>query len=86
MNPPAAPPARPDPGLHEAGQASACTGSSNGLYALQLFATDLRHPDRLRGRIEHVLSGRRHDFDSGAALLACLLSEMRLEQQLEQRP
>ena len=86
MKPSAAPPARQDPGPHEAEQASARTGSSNGLYALQLLAPDPRHPDRLRGRIEHVLSGRRHDFDSGAALLACLLSEMRLEQQLEQRP
>jgi hypothetical protein len=30
----------------------------------------------LPGRIEHVLSGRRHDFDSAAALLACLRHEL----------
>jgi hypothetical protein len=27
------------------------------------------------GQLEHVLSGRRHDFDDAAALLACLRHE-----------
>ncbi|MBX3635580.1 MAG: hypothetical protein KF683_09380 [Rubrivivax sp.] len=31
----------------------------------------------LRGRLEHVISGRRHDFDDGAALLECLGHEQR---------
>ncbi len=35
----------------------------------------------LRGRVEHVSSGRRHDFDNGPALLACLAHE---EQQVAQ--
>ena len=34
---------------------------------------------QLRGRIEHVVSGRRHDFDSSQALIDCLVHE---EQQL----
>lgn len=43
-----------------------------------VFVVKLRAaPDRgaLRGRIEHVMSGRRHDFDNGVALLACLAHE-----------
>lgn len=31
----------------------------------------------LAGRVEHVSSGRRHDFDSSQALIDCLLSEER---------
>jgi hypothetical protein len=80
MNPALAPAARPDPGTPEATEDSTLKGSSCGLYALQLLAADPLAPGRLRGRIEHVLSGRRHDFDSGEALLACLASEQRLEQ------
>jgi hypothetical protein len=37
----------------------------------------------LSGRVEHVLSGRRHDFDSSAALLACLLQE---QQEVQRGP
>lgn len=43
-----------------------------------VFVVKLRAaPDHgtLRGRIEHVMSGRRHDFDNGIALLACLAHE-----------
>lgn len=32
-------------------------------------------PARLSGQLEHVLSGRCHDFDDGLALLACLAHE-----------
>ncbi|MEQ1686768.1 MAG: hypothetical protein ABL916_24205 [Burkholderiaceae bacterium] len=46
-----------------------------GAYAIQLLAADPSDPARLAGRLEHVLSGRRHDFDNGAALLACLAHE-----------
>lgn len=48
---------------------------SAGVYAIQLLATDPQHPERLAGRLEHVLSGRRHDFANGQALLACLAFE-----------
>jgi len=51
--------------------------SSTGAYALKLFAWDPEHADRVAGRLEHVLSGRRHDFDSGPALLASLALEQR---------
>ena len=46
------------------------------LYAIRLLPPDTRGPRlRIAGRIEHVLSGRCHDFDDGAALLACLAFE-----------
>lgn len=45
------------------------------VYAIKLLGTDPQHPDRLAGRLEHVLSGRRHDFANGQALLACLAFE-----------
>jgi hypothetical protein len=32
-------------------------------------------PDRCAGQLEHVLSGRCHDFDDADALLACLRHE-----------
>jgi len=48
---------------------------SASVYAVKLLATDPQHPERLAGRLEHVLSGRRHDFANGQALLACLLFE-----------
>jgi hypothetical protein len=48
---------------------------SSCVYAVKLLATDPKDPTRLAGRLEHVLSGRRHDFDDGAALLACLAHE-----------
>ena len=49
-----------------------------GLYAVSLRVVDPRQPGRIAGRIEHVLSGRRHDFDDGATLLACLALEQRV--------
>lgn len=49
--------------------------SDAGLYAVRLEPLVPGHHDRIAGRVEHVLSGRRHLFDDGAALLACLLLE-----------
>ena len=46
-------------------------------YAIQLLGADPNDPTRIAGRLEHVLSGRRHDFDDGEALLACLAHEQR---------
>jgi hypothetical protein len=43
---------------------------------LRLVA-DPSDSERLAGRLEHVPSGRRHDFDDAAALLACLRHEQR---------
>ena len=48
------------------------------LYAVSLRPADPQHPGRIAGRIEHVLSGRRHDFDDGATLLACLALEQQV--------
>lgn len=48
------------------------------LYAVSLRPADPQHPGRIAGRIEHVLSGRRHDFDDGASLLACLALEQQV--------
>ena len=48
---------------------------SAGVYVVKLLPGDPSSPSRLAGRLEHVLSGRRHDFDDGAALLACLAHE-----------
>jgi hypothetical protein len=45
-------------------------------YVLRLV-TDPTFPERLAGRLEHVPSGRRHDFDDADALLACLRHEQR---------
>lgn len=45
------------------------------VYVVKLRWPDLADPSRLSGRVEHVMSGRRHDFDNGAALLACLRHE-----------
>lgn len=44
-------------------------------YVVKLRAPDPAHPEVLRGRLEHLTSGRRHDFDSGEGLLACLQGE-----------
>jgi hypothetical protein len=54
--------------------ASSVTPSASA-YAIQLLATAPQDPERLAGRLEHVLSGRRHDFANGQALLACLAFE-----------
>ena len=43
-------------------------------YALQLIAV-ASDPARVAGRLEHVVSGRLHDFDDGRALLALLARE-----------
>ena len=48
---------------------------SAGVYVVKLLPGDPAAPSRLAGRLEHVLSGRRHDFDDGTALLACLAHE-----------
>ena len=44
-------------------------------YAVALLPADPLQPGRLKGRLEHVLSGRRHDFDNASGLLACLACE-----------
>jgi len=49
------------------------------VYAVQLLAGGGREPGRVAGTLEHVLSGRRHDFDDGPALLACLALEQALQ-------
>lgn len=49
----------------------------NGVYAIRLYATDADDPGRLRGCLEHVFSGRCHDFDSEEALVAWLRHERR---------
>lgn len=48
---------------------------SAGIYAIKLLVGDPQSPARLAGRLEHVLSGRCHDFANGPALLACLAFE-----------
>jgi hypothetical protein len=45
------------------------------LFAVQLRPATAADRGRLAGRLEHVLSGRLHDFDDGAALLALLAAE-----------
>lgn len=48
------------------------------VYAIKLLALEPQNAhrtERLAGRLEHVLSGRRHDFANGPALLACLAFE-----------
>jgi len=59
--------------------------SSASLYAVQLVV-DPSHPVRLAGRIEHVLSGRLHDFDDGASLLRVLIREQAQGYSIESRP
>lgn len=55
------------------------------LYAIRLLPPEPTAPrgsdPRIAGRIEHVLSGRCHDFDDGAALLACLAFEQQQQHQ-----
>jgi hypothetical protein len=48
---------------------------SSFVFVVKLRAGAGNDPRGLSGRVEHVLSGRRHDFDSSAALLACLQQE-----------
>ena len=47
---------------------------SDRVYALRLQA-NTADPRSLSGQLEHVLSGRCHEFSAGAQLLACLLQE-----------
>ena len=54
--------------------ASSVTPSA-GAYAVKLLVVDPQCPERLAGRLEHVLSGRRQDFANGQALMACLAFE-----------
>lgn len=51
--------------------------SSACVYVVRLLAPPSDSATRLCGQLEHVLSGRRHDFDDGTALLACLRHEQR---------
>ena len=57
---------------------SATASPPAALYAVSLRPAEPQHPGRIAGRIEHVLSGRRHDFDDGATLLACLALEQQV--------
>lgn len=45
------------------------------VFVVKLAVAAGAPPLQLAGRLQHVQSGRRHDFDSGAALLACLQHE-----------
>lgn len=47
------------------------------VYVVKLFTCEGTAPGALCGRLEHVASGRRHDFDDGHALLDCLRHEER---------
>ena len=58
------------------------TGRNACLYAIRLLPPESGAACAgIAGRVEHVLTGRRHDFADGAALLAWLV----LEQQRQQR-
>lgn len=46
------------------------------VFVAERRGTDVADLERLRGRIGHVQSGRRHDFDTAASLLACLRHEL----------
>jgi len=51
-----------------------------GLFVVRLLplaAAGSGTPLPCVGQLEHVLSGRRHDFADGAALLECLAHELR---------
>jgi hypothetical protein len=57
------------------------TETSGRLYAIRLLAPEPgADTARIAGRVEHVLSGRCHDFDDGAMLLACLACEQQQQQ------
>ena len=54
---------------------------TGGLYAIRLLPPEPGDAGlRIAGRLEHVLSGRCHDFDDGATLLACLAFEQQQQQ------
>ncbi|MBI5716265.1 MAG: hypothetical protein HZC37_01095 [Burkholderiales bacterium] len=48
---------------------------SKHAYVIKLVPRTTAAAGELRGRIEHLLSGRRHDFDTSQALIDCLLHE-----------
>jgi hypothetical protein len=52
------------------------------VYVLRLIPDEMGG-SALRGRLEHIASGRRHDFDSDVALIGCLHHE---EQQVAREP
>lgn len=45
------------------------------VFVIRLHPGDALPPGALCGRLEHVASGRQHDFDTAPALLACLQHE-----------
>ena len=47
-------------------------------FVVKLRRSDDSTSERLIGRLEHLQSGRRHEFDSGRALLSCLVHEKTL--------
>jgi len=52
----------------------------DGLFVVRLLPVAAAGPGApvpCVGQLEHVLSGRRHDFADGAALLECLAHEQR---------
>lgn len=51
------------------------------VYVVKLQGPDPGDPQRVAGRIEHVMSGRRHDFDNAQALIGLLLHEQLQAQQ-----
>jgi hypothetical protein len=51
--------------------------SSAHAYVVKLGPLTECDAGRLQGRVEHVLSGRRHDFASAQALIEILLHEER---------
>ena len=60
---------------------SAATECYEGLYAIRLLPPGpAGNAPRIAGRVEHVLSGRCHDFADGAALLECLAFEQQQRQ------
>ena len=58
---------------------NALAEATRHVYVVKLAGPVSTAGQPLRGRLEHVASGRRHDFDSAEAMLDCLLHE---EQQL----
>jgi hypothetical protein len=51
------------------------TQAGHFVYVIRLRHGDPRDPAALSGRLEHVMSGRQHDFDDAQSLLACLAHE-----------
>jgi hypothetical protein len=54
---------------------SSNTNTTAHVYVVKLFAEPGQATAGIRGRLEHVKSGRRREFDSGEALLACIAQE-----------